>query len=411
MMSVQKVRLGDLVEVVNDNEYEPLKNGLTKYVAGEHLESEKLHITRFGDIERDKEVIGSAFHRKFSKGHVLFGTRRAYLRKTGIVTFDGICANTTLVLKPKQNGLVEGLLPFIVRLEKFTKHAVNRSVGSTNPYVRWRDLAAFEFELPSEPEQLKIKETLWIIQNSIDSLENLLEKTKIYFISKRESLLTRGIGHDEFQKIKLNNLLQTKEVLIPTDWNVRKIKDIGEIDPDTINEKKYNHAEIEYVDISSIVNFKIKETEKIPLKKRPSRAQKILEKNDVIISTVRPYLKAFSIVEKNIENLVGSTGFIVIRCTNSIDSKWIFYFSQTHYFITYLTRLIQGSNYPAVSSRELANALIPYTNNLEEKEKIVTILSNINEQISQQQSHLTNLYALQDSILNSKLTKEKVIAQ
>ena len=170
MMSAQKVRLGDLVEVVNDNEYEPLKNGLTKYVAGGHLESEKLHITRFGDIERDKEVIGSAFHRKFSKGHVLFGTRRAYLRKTGIVTFDGICANTTLVLKPKQNGLIGGLLPFIVRLEKFTKHAVNRSVGSTNPYVRWRDLAAFEFELPSEPEQLKIKETLWSIQNSIDSL-------------------------------------------------------------------------------------------------------------------------------------------------------------------------------------------------------------------------------------------------
>ena len=200
-MSAQKVRLGDLVEVVNDNEYEPLKNGLTKYVAGEHLESEKLHITRFGDIERDKEVIGSAFHRKFSKGHVLFGTRRAYLRKTGIVTFDGICANTTLVLKPKQNGLVEGLLPFIVRLEKFTEHAVNRSVGSTNPYVRWRDLAAFEFELPSEPEQLKIKETLWSIQNSIDNLENLLEKTKIYFISRRESLLTRGIGHTKFKRV------------------------------------------------------------------------------------------------------------------------------------------------------------------------------------------------------------------
>ena len=65
--SWQKVRLGDLAQNVTINEYEPLENGLTKYVAGDHLESKKLYITRFGDLKTDKEVIGSAFQRAVRK--------------------------------------------------------------------------------------------------------------------------------------------------------------------------------------------------------------------------------------------------------------------------------------------------------------------------------------------------------
>ena len=137
--NLDTVKLGDFVTVVNENEFEPLKNGLSKYVAGRHIESEKLFITKFGDIELDQEVIGSAFHRKFSKGHILFGTRRAYLKKAAIVTFDGICSNTTLVLKTKKDDQFAKLFPFLMQWKKFTEFVVNRSVGSTNPYVRWRD--------------------------------------------------------------------------------------------------------------------------------------------------------------------------------------------------------------------------------------------------------------------------------
>ena len=173
-----KTKLGDMVFTVNENETNPLQNGIFKYVAGEHMESENVYVTKFGDIKANKEVLGSAFHRKFLKGDILFGTRRAYLKKAGIATFDGICANTTLVLRPRHNNFVSGLLPFMVQWEKFTEFAVAKSVGSTNPYVRWRDLADFEFCLPSFDEQLKTNTLFWSIQKSVDLLKNINQQTK-----------------------------------------------------------------------------------------------------------------------------------------------------------------------------------------------------------------------------------------
>ena len=105
-----KTKFSDIALTVNENEFNPLQNGIQKYVGGEHIESENLYVTKFGDIKTNKHVLGSAFHRRFFKGDILFGTRRAYLRKAAIATFDGICANTTLVLRSKNNYFVKRII-------------------------------------------------------------------------------------------------------------------------------------------------------------------------------------------------------------------------------------------------------------------------------------------------------------
>ena len=61
---------------------------------------------------------------------------------------------------------------------------------------------------------------------------------------------------------------------------------------------------------------------------------------------------------------------------------------------------------PGLKLSDIKNLEIPIPP-FEEQHQIVSILSNINEQITQQQSHLNNLKVLRKSILNSKLTKEK----
>ena len=72
------------------------------------------------------------------------------------------------------------------------------------------------------------------------------------------------------------------------------------------------------------------------------------------------------------------------------------------------TRL--GTAQPHINQQIVKDLIIPLPT-IDEQNQITSILSNINEQITQQQSHLTNLKVLRKSILNSKLTKEQVIAQ
>jgi type I restriction enzyme, S subunit len=412
--SWQKVRLGDLVENLTTNEYEPLENGLTKYVAGNHLESKKLHITKFGDLKTDKEVIGPAFHRKFLSGDVLFGSRRAYLRKTGIATFDGLCSNTTLVIRKKSDELVDGILPFIFRLEKFTEHAVKKSTGSVTPYILWRNLADFIFELPPKHEQLKLKEFLWTLQNSIDKLENLIEKTKNYMVSRRESLLTRGIGHTKFKKVPW---LFGKEIEIPQEWDWQQISNNstlkGRIGWQGLTTREYRqegkfylvtgtdfkNGRIDWDNCVYVDEIRYKQDTNIQLKN-----------NDVLITKDGTIGKIAYVDSLSIPSTL-NTGVFVVR---PMDGKYIplffYHVLFSDYFIKFLDKLKAGTTINHLYQKDFNTFYFPLPP-LPEQQKIISILSNINKQITQQKSHLTNLYTLQDSILNSKLTKEKVIAQ
>lgn len=408
---MSKVKLGDFVDVGKDNEYDPINNRITKYVAGEHLESEILHITRFGDIEKDKDIIGSAFHRKFSKGDVLFGTRRAYLRKTGIATFDGICSNTTLVLKTKQNGLIDGLLPFIVRLEKFTEYAVKRSVGSTNPYIRWRDLADFEFELPSEKEQLQIKEKLWTIQNAIDNLENLIQKTKQYYLSRSKFLLSRGIGNK-----KLKNIpgLYGGKIDMPEDWEVKKFVELFEFLNTGSNPRDdlKSSGDIQYIHYGDIHQkwkyFLDCDSEKIPyIAKDKVEKLPLLKEGDLImVDASEDYDgSGTTILLKNVKNKKIVSGLHTIALRNNDENialDFRAFLTSIPFVKRQIIAYVNGISVYGLSKKDLKKIKIPLPPFLEQQ-KISKILLIILKQMAQQQIHRTNLYSIQNSILNSNL--------
>jgi len=154
----QRVKFGDVVRQVK-NKVDPNTSGLSRYVAGEHMDTDDLRIRRWGDI--GDGYLGPAFHMHFKPGHVLYGSRRTYLRKVALADFEGICANTTFVLESADSSkLLPDLLPFIMRMEVFHEHSIRESKGSVNPYVNFSDLAWFEFALPPLGEQQKIAEIL-----------------------------------------------------------------------------------------------------------------------------------------------------------------------------------------------------------------------------------------------------------
>lgn len=154
----QRVKFGDVVRQVKDKV--PAKeSGLDRYIAGEHMDTDDLKIRRWGEINDD--YLGPAFHIRFKPGHVLYGSRRTYLRKVAVADFEGICANTTFVVESKKpDVLLPELLPFIMTTEAFHAHSKRESKGSVNPYVNFSDLAWYEFALPPLEEQRRIARAL-----------------------------------------------------------------------------------------------------------------------------------------------------------------------------------------------------------------------------------------------------------
>jgi type I restriction enzyme S subunit len=124
----KRVRFGDVVRVLKDP-VDPASGEVDRYVAGEHMDSESVHIRRWGTV--GDGYLGPAFIRRFRKGQVLYGSRRTYLKKVAVAEWDGVTANTTFVLEAVRDRLLQELLPWLMLSDRFTKHSIQESKGST----------------------------------------------------------------------------------------------------------------------------------------------------------------------------------------------------------------------------------------------------------------------------------------
>ena len=120
-----RVSFGDVVRQVKDH-VDPATADLRRYVAGEHMGTDDLRIRRWGTV--GDGYLGPAFHVRFRPGHVLYGSRRTYLRKVAVADFEGVTANTTFVIETRDpNVLLAELLPFIMQTESFHEHSIKKS--------------------------------------------------------------------------------------------------------------------------------------------------------------------------------------------------------------------------------------------------------------------------------------------
>jgi type I restriction enzyme S subunit len=165
--SWRRVKFGDVVRQCKEK-VDPETSGLERYIAGDHMDSDDLRLRRWGEI--GSGYLGPAFHMRFKPGQVLYGSRRTYLRKVAVADFEGICANTTFVLEPKNaKDLISEFLPFLMQTETFNAFSVKNSKGSVNPYINFSDLARFDFVLPPIDEQVRIVDLFQAIERTRES--------------------------------------------------------------------------------------------------------------------------------------------------------------------------------------------------------------------------------------------------
>ena len=133
----RRVKFGDVVRQCKEKA-DPETSGLERYIAGDHMNTDDLRLRRWGEI--GSGYLGPAFHMRFKPGQVLYGSRRTYLRKVAVADFDGICANTTFVLEPKNpDELLPEFLPFLMQADEFADRAFNAiAAGARHRVIPWQ---------------------------------------------------------------------------------------------------------------------------------------------------------------------------------------------------------------------------------------------------------------------------------
>ncbi|MBQ8962420.1 MAG: hypothetical protein IJ089_01295 [Clostridia bacterium] len=120
----------------------------------------------------------NTFTKRFRKGQVLFGRRRAYLKKAAVAPFDGICSGDITVIAARPEVLEPELLPFIIQNDALFDYAVGHSAGSLSPRVKWEHLKNYEFELPDKSKQSRLARLLWAVEDARRAYQTLIQRSE-----------------------------------------------------------------------------------------------------------------------------------------------------------------------------------------------------------------------------------------
>ena len=196
---------------------------------------------------------------------------------------------------------------------------------------------------------------------------------------------------------------------IPYGWDLIPLKYVSRINTHTLPEGTDPDYEFDYVDIGSVSDGSgITKTERMKYASAPSRARRLVQKGDVIISTVRTYLRAIAPITRDAENLVVSTGFCVVSPINELKSGYCLYLLQAPFFVETVVAQSVGVSYPATNASDIANIRIPIPN-VEEQKQIVAFLdtetTNIDTLIDKQEQLITLLQEKRQVVISHAVTR------
>lgn len=273
--------------------------------------------------------------------------------KMPVAMFEGECAIMSPAYPMFEVVDKTALLPQYLMMwfsrNEFDREASFYAVGGVRGSLTWQDFCDMTLPIPPIEQQRKIVAEYETISKRIRLNEQMITR-----LEETAQTLYRKMFVDGIDKENL-----------PEGWRRGTLGEICEVNTDNISSKN-NIKLLSYLDSSSVTQnvfdrYQIFNHVKDEI---PSRAKRKVRYNDIIYSTVRPNLKHYGIIKDNVENVVVSTAFAVIRSCCDYISNELLYLILTE---NKNTELLQGiaemskATYPSITPEDIMNlkVLIP----------------------------------------------------
>ena len=181
-----------------------------------------------------------------------------------------------------------------------------------------------------------------------------------------------------------NKVLNVPHLRFPEfsgEWEMVSLQDIATINPKS---DPLQNTFI-YIDLEAVEKGELRKIQEIMREEAPSRAQRVIDNNDILFQCVRPYQKnnyIHRILNTSNQQWVASTGYAQIRTTEL--PNYIYHLLNTDEFNRKVMVRCTGSSYPAINSEDLATIHLYYTPDKKEQLKISRLLDLLDKRIATQ---------------------------
>ncbi len=287
-----------------------------------------------------------------------------------------------------------------LKLERF-------ATKSAQPLLTQSILKVVKISIPSLPEQTHIASILSGVDATIEATRKVIEKTERLKMGLMQRLLTRGINHKKFKKVKW---LFGKTIEIPEEWEIKKLEDnsvlkgrIGWQGLTTSEHRdKGNYYLVTGTDFKS---GKIDWKNCVYVnKERYLQDPNIqLREKDVLVTKDGTIGKIAFVSLPRKPATLNSGVFVIRPLDNQYFPLFLYYVLFSDYFEKFLNRLEAGSTINHLYQKDFVNFRFPIPP-LSEQTKIASILSGVDAYIQKNQEYKEKLERLKKGLMQKLLT-------
>ncbi|PJC38942.1 hypothetical protein CO044_02350 [Candidatus Peregrinibacteria bacterium CG_4_9_14_0_2_um_filter_38_9] len=337
------------------------------------------HTFLIDDHIRYAEVSDSE-HRRFKcKNNDVFFNRvnsEEFVGRTGIFKseIDAVFASYLIRLQPNDDVILPQYLNIFLN-SKYGQKQINRykrrAVNQAN--VNAQELQEFMIAIPAMTFQEKIAKLVdnsWDKLNQSKLLYQQAEKLLLQELSLENFVSEWVAGYEtDFDSI-LGSLRMDAEYFQPkykiVEDKIKKYKNGWKYLPELLKiskqkteingDKIYHYIELADINVSlGVVN----NTNELIGADLPSRARMSLQKGDVVVSSVEGSIGKVALIDQDIENLIGSTGFFVLR-TKEFTPEVNLILCKSPIMQLLLAREAQGTILTAIPNKSLERVVVPF---------------------------------------------------
>lgn len=383
-----------------------------------HPEFEVLSVYRdYGVIIKDSRddnhnttSLDTSNYKAVEPGDLVVNKMKAWQGSMGISAYKGIVSPAYIVCKVNSTQVIFKYLHQLLRCNSYTSEYNRISYGIRVGQwdMHYEDFKRVLVVLPPLYEQTAIANFLDNKTSLIDKAIGIKEKQIALLKEHRQILIHHAVtrGLDPNVKLKDSGVEWIGE--IPEHWEIKRLKDVSLINLNSLPEITNCNFTFRYVDIGSVtLESGITQTEEFIFKNAPSRARRIAQKGDTIISTVRTYLKATDYIDEEKSNYIYSTGFAILKPKEIIQPEFLAYFVRSDAFTEQVTENSKGMSYPAINSTDLGILRLVH-GKIDEQKEIVSYIeincSKITTAISLKEKEIEKLKEYKSTLINSAVT-------
>ena len=261
-------------------------------------------------------------------------------------------------------------------------------------------------KLPTR-EQEKIASILSTVDEQIDNFDALIEKNKELKKGLMQTLLTKGIGHTKFKKTEIGE--------IPEEWEVKILDEISANYKNSIVDGPFgsNLKTSDYVEDGVLVmqssyitggKFELRDTRYISKEKALELDRSKVKSGDILMAKIGANFGATEIIPQEISYGILSSNSLKIDLDNKIASN-VFYLYVLKYYKKsgIIDKLASTTAQPALSLRSIKELKVVFPN-IQEQEKIASILLEVDKNIEEYENIRQNLEKLKKGLMQQLLT-------